>query len=70
MPNVEVSCSISNCTFYGEGNVCRAEKIMVDLDRHSSYDSEFGEELGYKDHIDEAAKSAQTCCRTFKPKES
>lgn len=70
MPNVEVSCSISNCTFYGEGNICQAEKIMVDLDRHSSYDVEFGEELGYKDHIDKAAKSAQTCCRTFKPKES
>ncbi len=69
MPNVEVSCSISNCTFYGEGNVCRAEKIMVDLDRHSGYNSEFAEEFGYKDHIDEAAKSAQTCCRTFKPKE-
>ena len=67
MPNVEVSCSISNCTYYGEGNVCTAEKIMVDLDHHSKYDTEMSSELGEKDHIDEATASAQTCCRTFKP---
>ncbi|WP_147534624.1 DUF1540 domain-containing protein [Bacillus marasmi] len=68
MPNVEVSCAISNCTFYGKGNVCTADKIMVELDQHANYDTEFSSELGEKNHIDKANSSTQTCCKTFKPK--
>lgn len=67
MPKVEVSCAISNCTFYGEGNVCTAEKIMVEMDRHARYDTEFASELGEKNHQDEVSTSAHTCCKTFKP---
>ncbi len=67
MPRVEVSCSIANCSFYGEGNVCTAEKIMVEIDNHSRYDLEISGELGEKNHIDEAKNSAETCCKTFKP---
>lgn len=67
MPKVEVSCAISNCTYYGEGNICTAEKIMVELDNHSRYDTEMSSELDEKNHIDEASKSAETCCKTFKP---
>lgn len=68
MPKVEVSCAISNCTFYGEGNICTAEKIMVELDSHSRYDTEMSSELDEKNHIDKADTSAATCCKTFKPK--
>jgi hypothetical protein len=68
MPKVEVSCAISNCTFYGEGNVCTAEKIMVERDSHSRYDTEMSSELDEKNHIDKADTSAETCCKTFKPK--
>jgi hypothetical protein len=68
MPKVEVSCAISNCTFYGQGNVCTAEKIMVELDNHSRYDTEMSSELTEKNHIDEAGNSKETCCKTFKPK--
>ncbi|OLO28182.1 hypothetical protein BTR23_18045 [Alkalihalophilus pseudofirmus] len=68
MPKVEVSCAISNCTFYEEGNICTAEKIMVELDNHSRYDTEMSSELNEKNHIDEADHSAETCCKTFKPK--
>jgi hypothetical protein len=68
MPKVEVSCAISNCTFYGDGNVCTADKIMVELDRHASYDTEMSGELGEKNHQDKADHSAQTCCKTFKQK--
>jgi hypothetical protein len=70
MPNVEVSCAISNCTFYGEGNVCTAKKIMVEIDQHARYDTEMSSELGEKNHTDEATTSAHTCCKTFKPKKS
>ena len=68
MPNVEVSCSIANCTYYGEGNVCTAEKIMVEVDNHARYDSEMSAELDEKNHIDKAGTSAETCCKTFRPK--
>jgi hypothetical protein len=68
MPKVEVSCAISNCTYYGEGNVCTAEKIMVELDNHSRYDTEMSSELSEKNHQDNAINSAATCCKTFKPK--
>ncbi|HYK73331.1 MAG TPA: DUF1540 domain-containing protein [Pseudoneobacillus sp.] len=66
MPKVEVSCSISNCTFYGQGNICTAEKIMVDMDNHARYDTEMSSEFGEKNHTDEAKHSAETCCKTFK----
>ncbi|WP_017755065.1 DUF1540 domain-containing protein [Calidifontibacillus oryziterrae] len=68
MPKVEVACTISNCTFYGEGNVCNAERITVEMDRHAGYDTELSMELGEANHIDEATNSAETCCKTFKPK--
>ncbi|MEH7158791.1 DUF1540 domain-containing protein [Neobacillus drentensis] len=68
MPNVEVSCSISNCLFYGKGNVCTAEKIMVEHDNHARYDTEMSSELGEKNHTDYAGHSAETCCKTFKKK--
>ncbi|WP_209124096.1 DUF1540 domain-containing protein [Alkalihalobacillus sp. BA299] len=68
MPKVEVSCAISNCSFYGEGNICTVEKIMVELDAHARYDTEMSSELSEKNHIDKAGHSAETCCKTFKPK--
>lgn len=70
MPKVEVSCAIANCSYYGEGNVCKAEKIMVELDSHARYDTEMSSELGEKNHQDTAVNSAETCCKTFKPKQS
>ncbi len=69
MAKVEVSCAISNCSFYGRGNVCNAEKIMVEVDAHARYDTEMSSELGEKNHSDQADTSRQTCCKTFKPKD-
>ena len=68
MPNVEVKCSVSNCTFHAVGNVCGADKIMIDMDYESKYDTEFSEELGLANRQEEANKSADTCCKTFKQK--
>ncbi|RKD27035.1 hypothetical protein BEP19_00215 [Ammoniphilus oxalaticus] len=66
---VEVKCSVSNCSFWGQGNNCEAPSIMVEVDRHSEYDSEMASELGIQtEHQDTAQVSAETCCRTFKPK--
>lgn len=66
-----VICSVSNCTFWAQGNRCSADRIMVDIDRHarSEYDdSEFADSLDVM-HRDTASDSSVTCCHTFRPKE-
>lgn len=66
-----VTCSVSNCSFWKEGNNCAASEIQIDIDQHSgsSFDAEFAaDELGLF-HQDQATESAATCCHTFKPKE-
>lgn len=69
MPQVDVKCSVSNCSFWGRGNQCHAPAIMVDLDSHANYDVEASGELGIDTtHQDTAVSSPETCCRTFKPK--
>lgn len=66
-----VTCSVSNCTFWKEGNACAAEQIAVDIDQHSR--AQFFEEFASDDigllHQDQALESSATCCYTFKPKE-
>ncbi|MBU8905701.1 DUF1540 domain-containing protein [Desertibacillus haloalkaliphilus] len=66
-----VKCNVSNCTFWGEGNNCQADSILVEVDRHANNDYNVeasGELLGDADHKDEAGNVAATCCHTFKPK--
>ncbi|MFF2482004.1 DUF1540 domain-containing protein [Paenibacillus sp. NPDC058071] len=66
-----VSCSVSNCSFWKEGNNCAATSISVDIDQHAS--ASFREEFAADDlglyHQDVANQSSATCCQTFKPKE-
>nr|WP_263323129.1 DUF1540 domain-containing protein [Neobacillus sp. Marseille-Q6967] len=69
MPNVEVACSITNCAFHVKGNLCGAEKIKIDMDYNSKYDTEFAEEFDFKQIKEEANTSKDTCCKTFKPKD-
>ncbi len=67
----QVKCSVSNCTYWGEGNACNADMIMVEVDKHANknFSAEFAGEYGYdSEHKDVANSSAQTCCHTFKPK--
>ncbi|MCM3627296.1 DUF1540 domain-containing protein [Paenibacillus glycanilyticus] len=64
-----VTCSVSNCTFWKEGNNCNADAITVDIDQHGNFSEEFAnDELGLY-HEDQATESSATCCHTFKPKE-
>lgn len=66
-----VKCSVSNCHYWGEQNVCRADTIMIEIDRHAGVklNEEYGEEPFMNNHRDVAEKSSATCCLTFKPKE-
>lgn len=63
-----VACSVSNCTFWNQGNRCGADEIAVEIDEHSTVNlnEEFGEE-GFRDHQDYAKASSVTCCLTFRP---
>lgn len=66
-----VKCSVSNCTFWAQGNNCHADQIMIDVDKHAHQrlDTEFAEgELG-ANHKDKAEDASVTCCHTFKAKE-
>lgn len=65
-----VRCSVANCSFWGQGNFCHANSIMIDIDQHATnrLKEEFADELGVL-HKDKASTSSVTCCQTFKPKD-
>jgi hypothetical protein len=65
-----VKCSVSNCVYWGTGNKCQAELIMVEIDKHAKkeFNAEFAE-IGFDSkHHDYAGDPSATCCHTFKPK--
>ncbi|OYD07711.1 DUF1540 domain-containing protein [Paludifilum halophilum] len=67
----EVKCSVANCHYWGEGNHCNADAIMVEIDEHwdKKLDEKIGGEYVDSDHQDHSARiSKDTCCHTFKPK--
>ncbi|AWB46983.1 DUF1540 domain-containing protein [Paenibacillus sp. CAA11] len=73
MPNGDkpiVKCSVANCGYWGEQNICKADLIMIDIDKHAKahYREEFAGETFDSTHQDEAKTSSATCCHTFKPK--
>ncbi|MDC2867653.1 MULTISPECIES: DUF1540 domain-containing protein [unclassified Bacillus (in: firmicutes)] len=68
----EVRCSVSNCSFWGQGNFCQATAIFVQPD---SQESTHSEDESYTDTIlsgqtieSSAITSVETCCHTFQPK--
>jgi hypothetical protein len=58
----KVKCNVSNCTYWGQGNNCMADAILVEIDAHSN-------SVGMSNHQDTAGQSAETCCHTFQSKE-
>ena len=69
MPNVKVNCTVSNCFFHKEGNICGADKIDVEMDyRSENRNTEFASEFDVNAISEEASHSADTCCKTFKSK--
>lgn len=72
MPNVEVSCTISNCLFHEKGNLCGAEKILVDRTENarSRNNTEFAADFDIRSATEKASTSGETCCQTFEPKKN
>lgn len=70
MEKPAVSCTVSNCKFWENGNRCVAESILIEIDAHAKrdYDIEAGTLIGEDRHLDEAGNVANTCCHTFTPK--
>jgi hypothetical protein len=68
MPTVK--CSVSSCEYWAENNLCAADLIMIEVDKHAGakFKEEFAGESFDSNHQDVAAKSSETCCHTFKPK--
>lgn len=69
----QVKCSVANCFFWTAGNNCGADAIMVEVDQHSdrTFREEIGGEFVDSTHRDYTARqSADTCCHTFRPKNS
>ncbi|AIW86847.1 DUF1540 domain-containing protein [Bacillus mycoides] len=68
----EVKCSVSNCSFWGQGNLCQASAIVVQPDaqeagqiENSSYTNAT---LTNETLESSVTTSVETCCHTFKPK--
>jgi hypothetical protein len=67
MPN-GVACSVSNCSYWDQGNRCGAQEITIEVDSHAQkhWNEEFADE--FYSHRDSAPTSSVTCCLTFQPK--
>jgi hypothetical protein len=68
----EVKCSVSNCNYWSQGNECKADVIMVEIDKHAqaTFNQEFAGESFDTEHRDKAAGVKQTCCHTFEFKKA
>lgn len=67
----EVKCNVSNCTYWGEGNNCVADAILVEIDKHANMSVDMsadGSLHGDAAHKDAAHDTAETCCHTFRAK--
>lgn len=71
MPKIEVYCTVNNCDYWGQGNHCFAEQVLITND---------GAAEEWPDSIDApgagmlpatpANNCMATACKTFRPKES
>lgn len=67
MPTLEVKCTVSNCFFHAQGNICAAEKIEIHVHQHMTgkTESEFAADFDAHTTRNKAAHSTDTCCKTF-----
>ncbi|HHT7187776.1 TPA: DUF1540 domain-containing protein [Bacillus cereus] len=68
----EVKCSVSNCSFWGQGNFCQASSIVVQPDAQETgqamSNSYTSAALTNETLESSVTTSVETCCHTFKPK--
>lgn len=73
-PQLEVYCTINNCQWWGNDNVCKASKILI---THDMVGHKYPDEVDSPDLqmiLDEVGESPaedcmSTCCKTFVSKD-
>lgn len=63
----EVRCTVNNCHYWEQNNLCGAVSILVMSDEAVGNIGQHDEEFGEIGHTP-ARISKETCCYTFKPK--
>ncbi|KXS40022.1 MULTISPECIES: DUF1540 domain-containing protein [unclassified Candidatus Frackibacter] len=64
----KIACNVSNCAYYGSGNVCEADKISVsDTNFSANTNTKAGMEVGSFSEQVTSNTSGETQCVTFKP---
>jgi len=69
MSNQQIGCIVSDCYYYGKGNKCKADKILVTTDNFAAYNQEadMSFEMAGELSPQEAGNSTKTNCLTYKP---
>ncbi len=65
MAHEKISCGVDTCQYWGQGNKCQAEKIMVATDAAASGT---GVRMEAGKQSTAADNSSNTKCETFRPK--
>ncbi|UOF88601.1 DUF1540 domain-containing protein [Fodinisporobacter ferrooxydans] len=74
MPYVQVVCTVSNCKYWGNGNVCNADKILVTSDQigtiyPNSIDASQADMIVAESGTTPVSFCESTCCKTFETKQ-
>lgn len=77
----DVKCKVESCYYWGQGDICRADSIMVDnnkrsapLGRMEAGNLDVNENTGRSSvspggtDKNQATRSEETLCKTFRPK--
>ena len=69
MANQQVGCIVSDCYYYGKGNKCKANNILVTTNNFAEYNqkADLGFETASELSPQEAGSSIKTSCLTYKP---
>lgn len=71
MGKQDISCIVNDCYYYGKGNKCQADHILVTTDNFTAQNSG---SLNYESSKEltpqKAGASTDTACKTYKPRNS
>lgn len=71
MPQIEVYCTVQNCYFWKDNNLCAADKILITSDNVGAQFSQSVDVNALQQIVSEVGETPaqtcmETCCKTFK----
>lgn len=71
MPQIEVYCTVQNCYFWKDDNLCGADKILITSDEVGAQFSQEVDAPQLQQILSEVGETPsescmETCCKTFK----